>query len=76
VGLLFGLGQATTGMVAVGQLAIAGIFGLGQIATGFVAIGQVGIGRYVLAQLGFGENVWDMRRASPVAQQFFRAMLK
>ena len=76
VGLLFGLGQAATGMVAIGQLALAGIFGLGQFATGFVAIGQFGLGRYVLAQLGLGEHVWDMRGASPVAQQFFRAMLQ
>jgi len=76
VGLLFGLGQAATGLVAVGQLAIAAIFGLGQLATGFVAIGQFGLGRYVLAQLGVGEHVWDMRGASPVAQQFFRAMLQ
>ena len=76
VGLLFGFGQAATGMLAVGQLAIAGIFGLGQLATGFVAIGQFGFGRYVLAQFGVGEHVWDMRGASPVAQQFFRAFLR
>jgi hypothetical protein len=76
VGFLFGLGQASTGMVALGQLAVAGIFGLGQVATGFVAIGQFGFGRYVLAQLGLGTHVWDMRGASPVAQQFFRAWLQ
>jgi hypothetical protein len=76
VGFLFGLGQAATGMVALGQLAVAGIFGLGQLATGFVAIGQFGFGRYVLAQLGQGTHVWDMRGASPVAQQFFRAWLQ
>ncbi len=76
VGLMFGFGQATTGMVAIGQLALGGIFGLGQFATGFMAVGQFGLGRYVLAQIGFGENVWDMRGASPVAQQFFRGFLK
>jgi hypothetical protein len=76
VGVLFGLGQAATGLVAVGQLAIAAIFGLGQIVTGSVAIGQFAFGRYVLAQLGFGEHVWDMREASPIAQQFFRALLQ
>jgi hypothetical protein len=76
VGFLFGLGQAATGLVAVGQLAVAAIFGLGQITTGFVAIGQFGLGRYVLAQLGLGTHVWDMRGASPVAQQFFRALLQ
>jgi hypothetical protein len=68
--------MAATGIVAVGQLAVAAIFGLGQVATGFVAIGQVGLGRYVLAQLGFGTDVWDMRGASPVAQQLFRALLQ
>jgi hypothetical protein len=76
LGVVFGLGQAATGMVAVGQLAIAAIFGLGQFTTGVVAIGQLGLGRYVLAQLGVGEHVWDMRGASPVAKQFFRAMLR
>jgi hypothetical protein len=76
VGFLFGLGQAATGMVALGQLAVAGIVGLGQFVTGFVAIGQFGFGRYVLAQLGLGTHVWDMRGASPVAQQFFRAWLQ
>jgi hypothetical protein len=75
VGLLFGLGQAATGMFALGQLALAGIVGIGQFATGWVAVGQFGIGRYVLAQLGVGEHVWDTRGASPVAQQFFRSFL-
>ena len=75
VGLLFGLGQAATGMFALGQLALAGIVGIGQFATGWMAVGQFGIGRYVLAQLGVGEHVWDMRGASPVAQQFFRSFL-
>jgi hypothetical protein len=75
IGLLFGFGQATTGMIAVGQLAVAGIFGLGQIVTGCVAVGQIGIGRYVLAQVGYGDYVWDTRAASPIAQQFFRMFL-
>jgi hypothetical protein len=75
IGLLFGLGQAATGMFALGQLAIAGIVGIGQVATGTVAVGQFCLGRYVLAQFGFGQYVWDMRTASPVAQQFFRAFL-
>lgn len=76
IGLVFGLGQAATGLFALGQLALAGIVGLGQLATGWVAIGQFGFGRYVLAALGFGEHVWDMRgEVSPVAQQFFRSLL-
>lgn len=75
VGLLFGLGQASMGMFALGQLALAGIVGIGQVATGFAAVGQFGIGRYVLAQLGLGEHVWDMRGASPIAHQFFTSFL-
>lgn len=75
IGLLFGLGQAATGMAAVGQLAIAAVFGLGQFVTGYIAIGQIGIGQYVLAQFGFGQHVWDMRGASPVARQFFRRLV-
>jgi hypothetical protein len=75
VGLLFGFGQAASGMIAVGQLALAGIIGIGQLATGFIAIGQFGIGRYVLAQLGVGTHVWDMRAVSAIARNFFRLFL-
>jgi len=75
IGLLFGLGQASTGAVAVGQLAIGAVFGLGQFVTGYVAIGQIGVGQYVLAQVGFGQHVWDMKGASPVAQQFFKSLM-
>jgi hypothetical protein len=74
LGLLCGFGQATTGVLAFGQLAIAALFGLGQISTGFVAIGQFGVGHYVLAQMGFGANVWDMRQASPDARAFFTSL--
>jgi hypothetical protein len=75
VGLLFGLGQAATGLFALGQLALAAVVGLGQFATGYVAIGQVGLGRYVLAQVGIGQHVWDVRAASPVAKAFFRSLI-
>ncbi len=75
LGLLFGLGQASTGLFAIGQLAIATIFGLGQFAVGYVAIGQFGLGKYVLAQFGYGEHVWDIRGVSPVAEQFFESLL-
>lgn len=75
IGFLVGFGQATTGLLAVGQLAVGGVFGLGQIATGTVAIGQFGIGRYVLAQLGLGQYIWDTRGANPIAEQFFRSFL-
>ncbi|MAE63606.1 MAG: hypothetical protein CMJ18_04990 [Phycisphaeraceae bacterium] len=75
LGLLFGLGQATTGIVAAGQLAIGLAFGLGQFASGYVAIGQFGIGHYVLAQIGVGTHVVDMRGVSGVAAEFFRSLL-
>jgi hypothetical protein len=75
LGLLVGLGQASTGLFAVGQLAVAVVFGVGQFAVGYATIGQFALGKYVLAQLGFGEHVWDTRGDSPAAQQFFEALL-
>jgi hypothetical protein len=76
LGLVFGLGQASTGTVALGQLAVGLLFGLGQITTGYVAIGQFALGKYVLAQLGLGQYVWDTRGASAAAQQFFRSLIR
>ncbi len=73
IGAFFGLGQASTGIFAIGQLAIGLVFGLGQFTTGYAAIGQFGFGRFVLAQFGIGQHVWDPRAADPIAQQFFRA---
>lgn len=75
VGLLFGFGQAATGIVAVGQLAIAVGLGLGQIVIGHVAIGQIALGKYVLAQVGFGEHVWDSRGATNTAKWFFQRLI-
>ena len=72
--LLFGLGQASTGWAAVGQVAIGIEFGLGQLATGLTAIGQVGFGGYVLAQIGFGEHVWNTKQADPVAVAYFKSL--
>ena len=72
---LVALGQAAVGLATIGQLSIALIFGLGQIATGMVAIGQIAFGKYVLAQIGFGQFVWDTRQVSPIAQEFFRSLL-
>jgi hypothetical protein len=74
VGLIFGLGQAATGLYAIGQLALAYTFGIGQFATGFTAIGQFALGEYVLAQLGFGEFVWDMKHAAPEAKEYFKSL--
>jgi hypothetical protein len=75
LGLLLGLGQASTGVFAVGQLALAAVFGVGQFAAGYVSIGQFALGKYVLAQMGFGEHVIDTHGVSPVAEQFFESML-
>ena len=72
---LLGIGQAATGVVAVGQLALAAALGVGQAATGFVTVAQFGLGHYVLAQIGFGTNVLDVRRADPAAVQFFKSLL-
>jgi hypothetical protein len=75
IGVLLGLGQACTGFFALGQLAVASIFAVGQFAIGYTAIGQIGLGKYVLAQFGIGEFVWDTRDAAPRAVRFFHALL-
>ncbi|MEW6375546.1 MAG: hypothetical protein AB1502_07120 [Thermodesulfobacteriota bacterium] len=75
LGLLFGLGQGATGLYAIGQVAMGLLFGLGQFATGEIAIGQLAFGKYVLAQLGFGEYVWSPKRADPEAVEFFKPLL-
>ena len=75
LGLLLGLGQGATGLYAIGQVAVGLIFGLGQIATGEIAIGQVAYGKYVLAQAGYGDYVWSMKRADPEAIKFFKSLL-
>ena len=75
IGLALGLGQAACGVICIGQLAIGLMFGLGQVATGYVAVGQIALGECVLAQLGVGKHVWDMRGVSPVARWFFKALV-
>jgi hypothetical protein len=75
IGLLLGLGQASTGAVCVGQVALAAVFGLGQIVSGQIAIGQFAYGQYCLAQLGWGEHVWDTRLVDPAAQDFFLKLI-
>lgn len=74
LGLLLGLGQGATGLYAIGQAAIGLMFGLGQIATGEIAIGQLAYGKYVLAQIGYGDYVWSMKRADPEAVTFFKSL--
>jgi len=75
LGLLLGLGQGATGLYAIGQAAIGLMFGLGQIATGEIAIGQLAYENYVLAQVGYGDYVWSMKRADPEAVKFFKSLL-
>lgn len=75
IGMLLGFGQASTGVLAVGQLALGAVFGLGQFATGYASIGQLAFGHYVLAQLGFGKEVWDTRGVAPAAREFFRFLV-
>lgn len=76
IGLLFGLGQACTGIFALGQFAVATALAVGQFATGYAAIGQIAYGKYVLAQVGFGEFVWDTRGVSADAVKFFQSFLQ
>lgn len=75
IGLLFGLGQAATGVICVGQLALGLLFGLGQFTTGYVAIGQFAFGQYVLAQLGEGLHIWDVRGIDAAAEDFFAPLM-
>jgi hypothetical protein len=71
---LVALGQAALGLAAVGQLALGLALGIGQVATGTACIAQFGVGRWVLAQLGFGQHVWSMRLKDPEAIEFFKSL--
>jgi len=72
IGILFAFGQFTGGLFAIGQFAAGVCFGLGQFASGMTAIGQVAIGKYVLAQIGWGEHVWSVKTKDPQAMEYFR----
>jgi hypothetical protein len=73
-GLLFALAQASAGFVALGQLAVAVHFAAGQLAAGTTALGQLAIGKFVLAQIGFGLHRWTPGHADPIAIEHFRAL--
>lgn len=75
LGVLFCFAQAGFGGVCIGQAAIGMLFGLGQVATGQIAIGQIAYGSYVLAQIGWGTHVIDMRAIDPVAKDFFLRLI-
>ena len=74
IGIILGLGQLSSGLVALGQGAIAAYLGLGQFVIGYAAIGQFALGKYVLAQIGFGEFVWSIKQADQQAIEFFKTL--
>jgi hypothetical protein len=75
LGLILCISQAAFGAICIGQLAAGLLFGLGQFATGQIAIGQFAFGAYVLAQIGWGQHVIDMKWVDPVAKDFFLRLI-
>jgi hypothetical protein len=55
-GLLFGIGQATCGLIAVGQLAIGVVCTLAQLGTGATGAGQLIVGLLVKGQVELGKD--------------------
>ncbi len=55
VGLLFGLGQATAGMIAFGQAAFGLVFFVAQLGLGFSGLGQLAIGGITVGQGSVGK---------------------
>ena len=55
-GLLFGTGQLSCGLIAIGQLAIGITFTLGQLGVGLTGLGQRMIGGLVQGQVGLGKD--------------------
>jgi hypothetical protein len=74
-GVLLCISQAAFGGICLGQAAFGLLFGAGQIATGQIAIGQVAFGSYVLAQLGWGQHVVDIRSVDAVGKDFFLRLI-
>jgi len=74
-GVLLCISQAAFGAICIGQAAIGLLFGAGQIATGQIAIGQIAFGTFVLAQLGWGSHVIDMRGVDAGAKDFFLRLI-
>jgi len=76
--LALGLGQLSTGLIALGQAAIAIFFGLGQLATGYIAVGQFAFGKYVLVQMveeTFEQNCWSTRGKNKILIYLFTSVL-
>ncbi len=74
VGLLFGFGQFIFGLTALAQFAGGLLVGVGQFACGYVAVGQVVVGYYGLAQTGWAEFLWSIKRKDPEAVTFFQEL--
>ena len=74
IGLLFGFGQFMAGFTALSQFALTIHFGIGQFVAGKTAIGQLAFGKYVLAQIGYGEFVWSVSRKDPMAAEYFQQL--
>jgi hypothetical protein len=55
-GFLFGTGQLSCGLIAVGQVAVAVVFAIGQIGVGIAGIGQLLIGGLVKGQVEVGKD--------------------
>jgi hypothetical protein len=75
IGALIGFGQFSIGIIAIAQFALGILFGLGQFATGVITIGQFAVGKYVLAQIGYGEYVWSAIIKNMIAFEFFKNLL-
>jgi hypothetical protein len=77
LGVAIGVGQAATGIVGLGQAVLAAYAGIGQaVYSGYVAIAQIGMAEYVLAQIGHGAHVIDMRGVDPLAKEFFLRLVR
>jgi len=75
LGALIGFGQFSVGIIAIAQFALGILFGVGQFATGVTAIGQFAFGKYVLAQIGYGEYVWSAIIQNMIAFEHFKNLL-
>jgi hypothetical protein len=55
-GLLFGSGQLSCGLIALGQLAVGVVFTLAQLGVGMAGLGQLILGGLVKGQVGVGKD--------------------
>jgi hypothetical protein len=55
-GLLFGSGQLSCGLIAMGQLAVGVVFTLAQLGVGMTGLGQLLLGGLVKGQVALGKD--------------------